>query len=162
MFTAARDRLNKLGFDITVQTDIQALKKMSSGNLAVWAAAWSSSSDPDPYQIYHKDSNATSVNNWNYSNILNDSDSWSYEYNIINILSSYIDQGRATLDQSTRKTIYAKCMDLIMDLAVELPTYQRSDLCVYNNTVIDKDTLVQNPSYTMGLFDKLWEIDYVK
>jgi peptide/nickel transport system substrate-binding protein len=162
MFTAARDRLNALGFDITVQTDIQALKKMSSGNLAVWAAAWSSSSDPDPYQIYHKDSNATSVNNWNYSNILNDSDSWSYEYNLINTLSSYIDQGRATLDQSTRKTIYAKCMDLIMDLAVELPTYQRSDLCVYNNTVIDKDTLVQNPSYTMGLFDKLWEIDYVK
>ena len=48
-----------------------------------------------------------------------------------------------------------------MDLAVELPTYQRSDLCVYNNTVIDAKTLVKNPNCFIGLFDKLWEIDYV-
>jgi hypothetical protein len=47
-------------------------------------------------------------------------------------------------------------------LAVELPTYQRSDLCVYNNKVIDGSTLVKNPSYNMGLFSKIWEIDYVK
>jgi ABC-type transport system substrate-binding protein len=162
MMCDASDTLNELGMDTSVQTDIQALKNLSTGNLAVWAAAWSAAADPDPYQVYHKDSKATSVNNWNYSNILNDTTTWSYEYNIIDRLSTLIDEGRQTLDQEERKSIYADTLDLIMDLAVELPTYQRSDLCVYNKNVIDPDTLVANPSYNMGLFDKLWEIDYIK
>jgi peptide/nickel transport system substrate-binding protein len=161
MFRDASDRLNDLGFDTSVQTDIQALKNLATGNLAVWAAAWSAGSDPDPYQIYHKDSKATSVNNWNYSNILADTSKWKYEYDIIYELSDYIDQGRQTLDQEERAGIYSTCLDLIMSLAVELPTYQRNDLCVYNNTVINKDTLVSNPSSNMGLFDKIWEINYV-
>ncbi|MGN0814209.1 MAG: ABC transporter substrate-binding protein [Candidatus Coproplasma sp.] len=162
MFRDARETLNSIGFDITVQTDIQALKKMNTGNLAVWAAAWSSAVDPDPYQIYHKDSKATSVNNWNYPNILRDSTTWAYEKNIIDKLSDKIDEGRETLNQNERIAIYAECMDLIMDLAVELPTYNRSDLCVYNKNVIDSATLVKNPNHNIGLFDKLWQIDYVK
>ena len=52
--------LNKIGFDISVKTDSTALIKLASGQLQVWAAAWSSSSDPDMYQVYHKDSTATS------------------------------------------------------------------------------------------------------
>jgi peptide/nickel transport system substrate-binding protein len=162
MFCDTRDRLNALGFDVSVQTDIQALKNLATGNLAVWAAAWSAGSDPDPYQIYHKDSKATSVNNWNYSNILNNLTAWKYEYDIIQELSDRIDDGRETLDQGTRADIYSDCLDLIMSLAVELPTYQRNDLCVYNKNIIDPDTLVKNPSSNMGLFDKIWEIDYLK
>ena len=55
----------------------------------------------------------------------------------------------------------ADCLDLTMQLAVELPTYQRKDLCVYNKNVISAKSLVQNPNYNIGLFDKIWEIDYV-
>lgn len=162
MFMDAAARLNKLGFDITVSNSATALRDMTSGNLAVWAAAWSSATDPDPYQVYHKDSKATSVNNWNYPNILKDSTgAWGYEQNVIEQISEKIDAGRATLSEDNRKQIYADCLDLIMELAVELPTYQRNDLCVYNNTVIDAKTLVQDPNCFIGLFDKLWEIDYV-
>jgi peptide/nickel transport system substrate-binding protein len=162
MFTRAASRLNKLGFQITVKTDIQALKSLSNGTLAVWAAAWSSSIDPDMYQIYHKDSKATSVNNWNYSNILNNPTDWTYEYNIISELSDLIDEAREMDSQTRRSAIYSECLDLIMDMAVELPTYQRSDMPVYNKTIIDKNTLVQNPSYNLGLFDEIWKIDYIK
>ena len=165
MFLAAQKTLNDLGFDITVSTDIQALKKMNTGNLAVWAAAWSAAVDPDLYQVYHKDSNATSVLNWNYRNILNDTSTWRYEYDIIsgreNSLSDLIDKARKMDDQDTRADIYADCLDLIMELAVELPTYQRMDLCVYNKNVINASTLVKTPGFNMGLFDKIWEIDYV-
>lgn len=162
MFMDAAAKLNAIGFDITVTNNASALRDMTSGNLAVWAAAWSSATDPDPYQVYHKDSKATSVNNWNYPNILKDSTGkWGYEQGIIKQLSEKIDAGRQTLSQDTREAIYAECLDLIMDLSVELPTYQRSDLCVYNNTVIDAKTLVKNPNCFIGLFDKLWEIDYV-
>lgn len=162
MFIDAAARLNSLGFDITVTNSSTALRDMTSGNLAVWAAAWSSAVDPDPYQVYHKDSKATSVNNWNYPNIIKDnSGKWSYESAIIDELSTKIDEGRQTLSEDTRKVLYGECLDLIMELAVELPTYQRSDLCVYNNTVIDAKTLEKNPNCYIGLFDKLWEIDYV-
>lgn len=162
MFMQTAARLNAIGFDITVVNSATALRDMISGNLAVWAAAWSSSVDPDPYQVYHKDSKATSVNNWNYPNILKDaSGKWVYEQGIIEDLSILIDKGRQTILREERETIYAQCLDLIMSLAVELPTYQRSDLCVYNNTVIDSKTLVQSPNCYIGLFDKIWEIDYL-
>ncbi len=162
MFNMARDILNGIGFDITVQNDLQALKKMTSGNLAVWAAAWSSASDPDMYQVYHKDSGATSVNNWNYKNILTASSDWPYEYNIITKLSTKIEDARNMLEQGDRAPIYAECLDLVMQLAVEFPTYQRSDLCVYNKNVIDGNTLVQDPNNNIGTFDMIWNIDYVK
>ncbi len=164
MFLKARDDLNALGFEINVNKAANALKDLATGNLAVWAAAWSSAIDPDPYQVYHKDSGATSVLNWNYKNILNDSTKWSYEYNIIageGMLSDKIEEGRATTSRNRRAEIYKECLDLIMDLAVEFPTYQRNDMCVYNKTVIDANSLVKNPSFNMGLFDKIWEIDYV-
>ncbi|UKI49812.1 MAG: ABC transporter substrate-binding protein [Clostridium sp.] len=57
----AQEVLNKYGFQITCQTDANALKKLSTGDLTVWAAAWGSTIDPDMYQVYHKDSKATSV-----------------------------------------------------------------------------------------------------
>lgn len=161
MFRDTRDRLNRLGFKITVANERNALKDMISGNLAVWAAAWASALDPDPYQIYHKDSKATNPNNWNYPQIKQDTAKWAYEWDIIEELSGWIDAGRETLVRDNRKAIYSTCFDLIMDLAVELPTYQRDDLCVYNKTVIDADSLVKNPSHIIGLFDKIWTIDYV-
>ena len=63
--------LNKAGFNVRVQTDANALNKLASGALTVWAAAWGSTIDPDMYQVYHKDSNATSTLNWGYKQILN-------------------------------------------------------------------------------------------
>lgn len=162
MFTTAANILNSLGFDIKVNNDPQALKNLISGDLAVWAAAWTSSSDPDMYQIYHKESSASSVNNWNYKNIIKGTDNtWEHEMGIINKLSDKIDEGRTYLNRDQRAPIYWDCLDLIMDLAVELPIYQRKDLCVYNKTVIDAKTLVKSPNHYIGLFDKLWEINYV-
>ncbi len=165
MFEDAARRLNGIGFDITVATDIQALKKLSTGGLQVWAAAWSSGIDPDMYQVYHRDSKATNVNNWNYPEILNNSgdEKWRDEYNTISALSLKIDEGRKYLNQEERKPIYAECLDLIMDLAVELPVYQRSDLCVWNKNVIDEKTLYidQERNFNVGPISYIWEINYV-
>ncbi len=162
MFTDAEAFLEaNCHMDITVATDIQALKKLASGNLAVWAAAWSSSIDPDMYQVYHKDSKATSVKNWGYPQILNDTTStYAVERGIIDALSEKIDAGRKTTDVNARKAHYAEALNLIMDLAVELPTYQRNDYEVYNKEVINADSLTANPSAFSPLFDRLWEVSY--
>ncbi len=161
MFSKAAELLNKAGFDITVTTDVQALKKLATGQLAVWAAAWSSTVDPDMYQVYHKDSTATSVNNWGYPTILNDATGqFTEEKGIIENLSQKIDEGRETNDQQRRAKIYEEALELVMKLAVELPTYQRKDCVAYNAEVIDSSSLNKNPTAFAGVIDRIWELDY--
>ncbi len=132
--------LNKVGFDITVSTDSNALTKLSTGALTVWAAAWSSTIDPDMYQVYHKDSQATSVLNWGYRQILANETKYAEENVIINQLSDVIEEARSYLDPTDRKPLYKEALDLVMQLAVELPTYQRQDMYVYNGNIIDVST----------------------
>lgn len=137
----AGEFLNKVGFEINVTTDSNALKKLSTGDLTVWAAAWDSTIDPDMYQVYHKDSTATSVLNWGYKQILaNVGGKYDVEYKIVQELSDLIDQGRETNDQNKRAQIYSMALDMVMQLAVELPTYQRDDLFAYNTLKIDETT----------------------
>lgn len=160
MFEKARTILNQCGFKITVGTDVSALKKLAKGELAVWAAAWSSTVDPDMYQIYHKDSKTTNRKNWNYDEILN-TDKYPKEKQIVLDLSELIDLGRATNSQSERTDIYAAALDLVMDLAVEFPTYQRKDLAVYNRNVINSNTLHKEVEYKYsGPTERMWEINY--
>ncbi len=163
MFELAAEFLNDYcGFKITVATDISALKKLATGQLAVWAAAWNSTIDPDMYQVYHKDSKATSVNNWGYPTILGDRDTFSREYNIIvNQLSPLIMKARKTNDPTARAEMYVQALDYVQQLAVELPTYQRNDLIVYNKNLIDPTTINNNPSAFAGVFDRIWEVDYL-
>ena len=47
-----------------------------------------------------------------------------------------------------------------MELAVELPTYQRNDCLVYNKEVINADTLNDNPTANSGVINKIWELNY--
>ena len=161
MFQNAAEFLNDCGFDVSVVNDVSALVKLQSGSLEVWAAAWSSTIDPDMYQVYHKDSQATSVLNWGYDAILNDlSGKYDRELEIITDLSDFIDQGREKLTEMERAPIYEKALDKLMELAVEFPTYQRCDLCVLNKDVINIATINQNPSANSGIIDRVWEINY--
>ena len=128
MFTKAANILNKNGFDITVTTDIGALQKLATGNLQVWAAAWSSGVDPDMYQVWHKDSTATSVKNWGYDVILNDTTgTYDYEKEIIAgtatnplCLSYLIEKGRSTTNEDERTGFYVQAYEYVMKLAVEI------------------------------------------
>ena len=165
MFQEAANILNKCGFKITVSNDPQALIKLASGGLQVWAAAWSSPIDPDMYQVYHRDSTATSVKNWGYDEIFKqnniNSGKYSEERDIINAMSVLIEAGRETLDEEERFAIYTEALDMVMELAVEFPVYQRNDLFVYDKTLIDAKTLNQNPSTNSGLLDRIWEVNYL-
>ena len=136
-FLRASEILNENGIKTTVANDARALYKLASGGLAVWAAAWTSTVDPDMYQVYHKDSRATSVLNWGYDYLITQDNATAEEDRIINELSDLIDAGRETIIQSERAMIYREATDLVMELAVEFPLYQRSDIYVYNSDVID-------------------------
>ena len=155
----AAEILNNCGFKITVRTDTNALIKLAAGALTVWAAAWGQGVDPDMYQVYHKDSQATSVRNWGYPEILRDNSGlYSYEKGIIDQLAEQIELGRSTLDRAERAVYYAKAYDLVMDLAVELPTYQRKNLFAYDSTVFDSSTFNTNLSAFSGPLSKFWKV----
>lgn len=142
---AAGQFLNQVGFQINVTTDANALKKLSNGDLTVWAAAWGSTIDPDMYQVYHKDSNATSVLNWGYKQILlNAGGKYDTELALVEQLSEYIELARKTNDQNQRTAIYKEALNIVMQLAIELPTYQRNDLFAYNTNKIDVNSLTPN------------------
>lgn len=154
--------LNKIGFKIEVTTDANALSKLSSGALTVWAAAWGSTIDPDMYQVYHKDSKATSTLNWGYTAIkANVAGKYDEELKIVEELSEIIDQAREITDQEARAGKYRTALDLVMELAVELPTYQRDDLFAYNKNMIDTSTFNQSPSSLKGLISDMHKISLV-
>lgn len=155
-FLAAAELLNSINFDITVSTDALALSKLASGDLAVWAAAWSSTIDPDMYQVYHRDSTATSTLNWGYKQIKqNIGDKYSYEVELLDELSDLIEQGRETEDRNMRARIYDKALTIVMQLAIELPTYQRDDLFAYNVNKIDESSLNTDLSPYTGLLSDI-------
>ena len=163
MMVSAKNFLAQCGFQISVETRVDALKRLNTGDLEVWAAAWSTSIDPDPYQIYSINSNASSTKNWNKDGIMSDSGAkFGTEQSIVAKINEYIDEGRQTLEQSKRAEIYAKCFDEIMNLAVEFPTYQRYDLCVYNSAVLDVKTMhSDDASFNMGPISELWKVNYL-
>ena len=157
----AAEILNAHGFDIEVKTDINALKKLNNGDLTVWAAAWGAGVDPDMYQVYHMDSAAGSTANWGYRAIKkNAGGKYDYELGLVKELSDIIDQARETLDEERRKAFYADALDIVMELAVELPTYQRSDLFAYNTTIIDVNSLTPASELTPynGPMSRIWEV----
>ncbi len=160
VFRDAAALLNDLGWDVEVVCDTQALTKINTGSLEVWAAAWSSALDPDMYQVYHKDSTATSTLAWGY-NYLKTSGS-AEETEILDDLSELIDKARETNDQDERASLYKDAMKQILDLAIELPVYQRSVLYAYNSKVISTDSLPEasemNP-YSSPL-DRIWEVEF--
>ena len=161
MFQLASEFLNECGFDTTVSTDVNALKKLATGGLEVWAAAWSSASDPDMFQNYHKDSTANATKNWYCQGMLDDtSGQFDFEKAKINELAELIEEARETNNQDERKAIYSDALDVVMEMCIELPTYQRNDLAVFNTKILDVNTLNMDPSYNEGVVSRIWEVDY--
>lgn len=161
LFTEAAKRLNRAGFQITVTTSSDALKSLATGALTVWAAAYTSPIDPDLYQVYHKDSKATSVKNWGYDSIKNDASTlFTTEKATLNHLSDLIIKARESTDQSVRGPLYQEALEDIMKLAIQLPTYQRKDLIVYNRDLLDTATLNTDASPYAGVLNKIWKVNY--
>ena len=158
-FRDAQTLLNSLGWDVTVEPDTQALTKLATGSLEVWAAAWGSTIDPDLYQVYHKNSTATSTLAWGYPYI---KATGGVEKDILDDLSAKIEEARETTDRETRSGLYKEAMSLILDLAIELPVYQRSTVYVYNTDIINPASVpdVVNP-YSSPL-DRIWELEFAE
>ncbi len=158
VFRDAAALLNELGWEVKVITDSQALTKISTGSLEVWAAAWSSALDPDMYQVYHKDSTATSTKAWGYDFIKKSGSD--EERDILDKMAEKIDAARETNDQAERSKLYKDAMGYVLDLAVELPVYQRDVLYAYNANVISSDSLPDEVNPYSNPLERIWELEF--
>ena len=159
VFQTAAKLLNECGWDVEVIADSQALTKLSTGSLEVWAAAWGTTVDPDMYQVYHKNSNASSVKAWGYNAILANDSYWK-EQEILDKLSEVIDDARETDNQDIRTSLYEEAMGYVLDLAIELPVYQRQQLYAYNSKIIDSTSFPEDLNPYSTPLDRLWEIKF--
>ena len=139
------------------------MSKLSNGQLTVWAAAWSSSSDPDMYQVYHKNSTATSTKAWGYD-YLTSTDADEYQRGIVDRLSDLIDEGRESSNPQVRKEIYTHALDTLMELAVEFPTYQRKQLYVWQKGIFDEKTIYTGTAVTAyrSPLSDIWNVSFME
>ena len=86
---------------------------------------------------------------------------------ILNPLSNLIDDARETDVQTERAKLYKQAMDLVLDLAVEMPVYQRKTLYAFNSKTIDLNSLTLETSADGQLLgnsyqsplSRIWEVE---
>jgi len=128
--------LAEIGYDLRINDITNTMDLwygLDDGTVAVWAAAWGSSIDPDMYQIYFSGDGQRDAGNSNYMYGVDD-----------DALNAFILAARSTVDQAERKSIYKQCLDIIMDWAVELPVYQRKNAMIFSAERIDLDSLAKD------------------
>ena len=142
ILTDAKNALATIGFELKINdpADSNVLwDAMDAGIHEMWCAAWSSTIDPDMYQIYHS------------SNIVGEGGSDSNHYHIRSAeLDQMILDARASADQAYRKEVYRACLDEIMDWAVEIPAYQRQNIALSSTIRVNTDTVTPDVTTYWG------------
>ncbi len=159
VFTEAQATLAKIGVEIIIDVDANVLNKLETDTIAVWAAAWSSTIDPDMHQIYCSDpSKNTAGSPKAFGLYYKFTDGSAEEKEILTRLNELIEQGRNSLNVAERKPVYAEACDLVMEMAVEIPTYQRKNMYAYNSDVLDDSTFFQNITPYKGPIAEIWNV----
>jgi peptide/nickel transport system substrate-binding protein len=82
------------------------------------------------YQVYHS------------SGVVGEGGSDSNHYHIRDAeLDQLIVDARKSDDQNYRKAVYKQALDVIIDWAVEIPTYQRQNSIIFSTVRMDIDTI---------------------
>ncbi|HPB17542.1 MAG TPA: ABC transporter substrate-binding protein, partial [Clostridia bacterium] len=133
VLTNTSEALKKIGITLEVNdlADSSVLwERLDAGTQELWTAAWGSTIDPDMYQVYHS------------SGIVGKGGSDSNHYHIADSeLDDLIVEARKSDDQTYRKSVYKACLDLIIDWAVEVPSYQRQNIIVFSTERGNIDTV---------------------
>ena len=122
----ASDALAKIGMTLNIKDHAQSsalYATYQNGTAEFWCAAWGSATDPDMYQLYHSNGST------NYYHI-SDAE-----------LDDLIMKGRASADQTYRKSVYKSAMEIILDYGVEVPMYQRSEATVLSSERVNVKSL---------------------
>jgi peptide/nickel transport system substrate-binding protein len=166
VFIDSQEVLAKIGVKVDLEVDANLLGKLSTAydsGVQVWAAAWGSGGvDPDMFQIWYSDpaenQGTSAARSGLYYLFQNGSEE---EKAMLVELNQLIKAGRSTLDTEERKAIYKKALELSTGLAVEIPTYQRKNMYVFNSKVIKASSLFSGDDVTpfQDPIDFIWNVE---
>ena len=167
ILTLAKDALAEIGMTLTIKdltNSADLWTALEAQQVAMWAAAWGATPDPDMYQVYYSDvadaGSATDGQNplggsaqggSNYMYDINDAE-----------LNQLILDARASLDQSYRKTLYKSCLDIIVDWAVEVPVYQRQNAIIFSTQRVNMNTVTPDITTFYGWLSEVQNIELAK
>ena len=139
--------MNFIVTDLTNSTDLW--NGLDAITVDMWAAAWSATVDPDMYQVYHSSNRvgipgATGSNHYR----INDEE-----------LDTLIMEARKSTDQAFRKPMYKECLDIIMDWAVEIPTYQRQNAIIFSTERVDMSTVTPDITTFYGWMAEIEKLE---
>ena len=152
VFTAAKAALATIGIELVINdpSDSNELwNKLDAGQCEIWAAAWGATVDPDMYQVYHS-SNIVGLEGSTESN----------HYSITDAnLDALIMAARASEDQAFRKATYKDCLDIILDWAVEVPTYQRQNAYIASTERVKISTMTPDITTFWGWMNDIEKLE---
>ena len=151
--TLASDALKSIGMnliinDLTNSSDLWTA--LDAQSVAMWAAAWGATVDPDMYQIYYADvaNGGANAGGSNYMYAIADEE-----------LDQLILDARASTDQTFRKAMYKACLDIVIDWAVEIPVYQRQNAIIFSTERVNMDTVTPDITTFYGWMAEVQNIE---
>lgn len=177
LFTTAQALLAKIGVTVNIKVDENLIANIKTNAIPVYALAWQAAADPDMYQVYHHESAAESVISngikFLYANgtqaekgtievtKLDGTKVTMTQTQALGYLAELIEQGVKYMNKEERKPIYEKALEVLAQLNIELPTYQRKNLYAYDCTVIDGATLSSTVTPYWGPLAEIWKVSFV-
>lgn len=177
IFLKTVDLLASIGINAKITTDEGLIARVNAGGCGIYALAWQASVDPDLYQVYHYMSQANSVQGngivylYEHGNDntlgtlevkkLDGTTEVMNQKQALEYLGFLIVEARAYMLIEERKPIYEAALNLLAQLAIEIPTYQRKNLFVYDGTVIDSKSLSKIVTPYWGPMAEIWKVRFV-
>lgn len=154
ILTATKEALATIGITLEINdpSDTNVLwNGLDAGTIDIWAAAWGATPDPDMYQVYYS------------TNVIDGDDPSSTLSNKYHVQDEELDTlilaAREDSDRTFRKSTYKECLNIIIDWAVEVPTYQRQNGFIYSTERVNVDTIT--PDQT-PYWDWLAELELIE
>ena len=149
VFTEASKAFEDIGITLKVKdltNSSELWTALEAQQVAIWAAAWGATVDPDMYQIYYSDvaNGGANAGGSNYQYAICDEE-----------LDQMILEARSSFDQTFRKAMYKACLDTIIDWAVEIPVYQRQNAIIFSTERVDLDTITPDITTFYGWMSEI-------
>ena len=157
----AKNALAELGINLIIKdltNSSELWDNLDAGQVEMWAAAWGATVDPDMYQIYYSDvANGPSTPAPQVNPLGGPAQGGSnYEYCIADpTLDQYIMDARASTNQAYRKAVYKACLDIVVDWATEIPTYQRQNAIIFSTERVNIDTVTPDITTFYGWMSEI-------
>ncbi len=164
ILTEAKTALEEIGInliinDLSNSSDLWTALEAVQGEM--WCAAWGATPDPDMTQVYYSDveNGPTTEEGKNPFGGPAQGGS-SYMYCIADEeLDELIIDARMSTDQAYRKEMYKACLDIIIDWACEIPTYQRQNCIIFSTERVNIDTVTPDITTYYGWMSEIENIE---